>query len=101
MVRKQVAKGDGCYICSGPHSYAKCPELKNLGAILRQRKEKEAQEEDEVEETKKFGLISLCGAVTKQPLKPPRQEKPRQENPRHEEHRHVEQRPTEPKACGA
>ena len=51
-VRKQVAKGDGCYICSGPHCYSKCHELKSLGAILRERKEKEAQEEDEFEETK-------------------------------------------------
>ena len=34
------------------HVYAKCPELKKLGAILRERKEKEAHEKDEVEETK-------------------------------------------------
>ncbi|XP_027768531.1 protein DNA-DAMAGE INDUCIBLE 1-like [Solanum pennellii] len=94
MKKTQVAKGDGCYICGGPHVYAKCSELKNLGAILRERKEKEAQEEDEVEETKQLGLISLCGAVTKQPPKLPRQEKPRQE-----EQKHAEQGPAKSKAC--
>ena len=71
-VRKKFAKGDGCYICSRPNSYAKCPELKSLGVILRERKVKEGQEEDEVEETKQLGLISLCGAVTKKQSKSPR-----------------------------
>ena len=71
-MRKQVAKGDGYYICSGLHSYVKCPELKSLGAILREQKEKEDQEEDEVEESKQLGLLSLCGAVTKRPSKSPR-----------------------------
>ena len=82
-MRKQVSKGDGCYIYSGPHSYAKRPKLKSLGDILRERKEKEVQEEDEVEETKQLVLISLCGAVTKQPSKTPRKEKPRQAKPKH------------------
>ena len=60
-------------------------ELKSLGAILRERKEKEAQEEDEVGETKQLGLISLCGAITKKPSKTRRQEKPRQAKPKHAE----------------
>ena len=69
------------------HSYAKCHELKSLGAILRERKEKEAQEEDEVGETKQLGLINLCGPVIKQPSKTPRQEKPRQAKLKHAEQR--------------
>ena len=64
MRKTQVAKGYGFYICGGPHGYAKCPELKNLGAILRERKQKEAHEHDQIEETKQLGLISLCGAIT-------------------------------------
>ena len=38
----QNNKEDGFYICGGPHGYASCPEMKNLGAILRERKEKDA-----------------------------------------------------------
>ncbi|XP_015167081.1 uncharacterized protein, partial [Solanum tuberosum] len=30
--KAQTTKGDGCYICGGPHGYARCPEMKNLGA---------------------------------------------------------------------
>ena len=37
----QSSKGDGCYICGGPHDYARFPKLKNLGAILREWKKKD------------------------------------------------------------
>ena len=30
----KVAKRGGCYICGGPHDYARCPELKRRGVIL-------------------------------------------------------------------
>ncbi|XP_027769932.1 uncharacterized protein LOC107009291 [Solanum pennellii] len=70
-VRKtQVAKGDGCYICGGPHGYAGCPKLKSFSAILREQKEKEAHEQEQGAETTQLGLIGLCRAVTKQPEKP-------------------------------
>ncbi|XP_015158946.1 uncharacterized protein [Solanum tuberosum] len=46
-----------------------CPELKSLGAILRERKEKGAQEQEQGEGTTQLGLIGLCGAITKQPEK--------------------------------
>ena len=52
---------DGCFICKGMHGYKRCPELKSIGAILRERKEEKAQEE--VGETKQLGVVSLCGAV--------------------------------------
>lgn len=78
-----VRNPDGCYICKGSHSYKKCPQLKSLGAILRERKKKVAQEEDEVGETKPLGLINLCGAIIEQPSEVPRQEKPRQAQPKH------------------
>ena len=52
---------DGCFICKGLHGYKRCPELKNLGAILHERKEEKAQEE--VGETKQLGVVSLCRAV--------------------------------------
>ncbi|KAH0721380.1 hypothetical protein KY284_006410 [Solanum tuberosum] len=42
----------------------------NLGAILRERKEKGAQEQEQGEGTTQLGLIGLCGAITKQPEKP-------------------------------
>ncbi|XP_049394675.1 uncharacterized protein LOC125858961 [Solanum stenotomum] len=71
MERKiEVANKGGCYICGGPHGYARCPELKSLGAILRERKEKDAQEQGQGAETTQLGLIGLCGAITKQPEKP-------------------------------
>ena len=72
---------DGCFICKGPHGYKRCPELKNLGAILRERKEEKAQEE--VGETKHLGVVSLCGAVIEQPSSRPRQVEPRQAEPKH------------------
>ena len=52
---------DGCFIFKGPHGCKRCPELKSLSAILRERKEEKAQEE--VGETKQLGMVSLCGAV--------------------------------------
>ena len=61
----EVAKRGSCYICGGPHGYARCPELKSLGAILRKRKEKEAHEQEQGAETTQLGLIGLCGAITK------------------------------------
>ncbi|KAH0714291.1 hypothetical protein KY284_007196 [Solanum tuberosum] len=66
----EVANKSGCYIYGGPHSYARCPELKSLGAILRERKEKDAQEQGQGEGTTQLGLIGLCRAITKQPEKP-------------------------------
>ena len=42
--KTEVAKRGGCYICGGPHGYTRCPELKSLGAILQDRKEKKAHE---------------------------------------------------------
>ena len=46
---------DCSFICKGPHGYKRCPELKSLGAILRERKEVKAQ--DEVGETKQLGVV--------------------------------------------
>ena len=54
----------------GPHGYGRCPELKSLGANLRERKEKEAHEQEQGAETTQLGLIGLCGSITKQPEKP-------------------------------
>ena len=45
----------------GPHGYKRCPELKSLDVVLRERKEEKAQEE--VGETKQLGVVSLCRAV--------------------------------------
>ncbi|TMW91091.1 hypothetical protein EJD97_014797 [Solanum chilense] len=45
--KTEVAKRGGCYICGGPHGYARCLELKSFGAILRERKEKEAHEQEQ------------------------------------------------------
>ncbi|TMW81319.1 hypothetical protein EJD97_010398, partial [Solanum chilense] len=78
-----VRNQDGCYICSGPHSYKKCPQLKSLCATLRERKEEKSQEEDEVGETKQLGLINLCGAIINEPSKTPRRDMPRQAEPKH------------------
>ena len=74
---------DGLLICKRPHGYKRCPELKNLGAILRERKEKKAQEE--VGKTKQLGVVSLCGAAIEQPSTRPRQGKTRQAEPKHAE----------------
>lgn len=60
MRKTHVCKGDGCYTCGGLHGYASCPELKSLVFILRERKEKDEHEQDQVEETKKLGLKILC-----------------------------------------
>ncbi|XP_049358818.1 protein DNA-DAMAGE INDUCIBLE 1-like [Solanum verrucosum] len=68
--KTEVANKGGCYICGGPHGYARCPELKSLGAILREWKEKDAQEQGQGTETTQLGLIGLCGAITNQPEKP-------------------------------
>ena len=71
MERKtEVAKRGGFYICGGPHGYVRCPELKSLGAILQERKDKEACEQEQGTETTWLGLIRLGGAITKQPEKP-------------------------------
>ncbi|KAH0708953.1 hypothetical protein KY284_010380 [Solanum tuberosum] len=67
--KTKPTKGNSCYICSGPHGYARCPELKSLGAILREQNEKDAQEQGQGAETTHLGLIGLCGAITKQPGK--------------------------------
>ncbi|XP_049388521.1 uncharacterized protein LOC125852885 [Solanum stenotomum] len=68
--KAQTTKGDGCYICGGPHGYARCPEMKNLGAILRERKEKDAQEQGQDAGTTQLGMVGLCGAIAKQTEKP-------------------------------
>lgn len=64
-----------CFMCQGPHHYSKCPEMKNLGAILQQWKEQKAQAKEETEsgedsDTTHLGLIRLCGSITRQPEKP-------------------------------
>lgn len=66
----EISKRGGCYICGGLHSYARCPELKSVGAILRESKEKKAHEQEQGAETTQLGLIRLCRAITKQPEKP-------------------------------
>uniref|UniRef100_M1DYB6 Uncharacterized protein n=1 Tax=Solanum tuberosum TaxID=4113 RepID=M1DYB6_SOLTU len=42
---------------------ARFPELKSLCAILREQKEKDAQEKGQDAEMTKLGLIGLCGAI--------------------------------------
>ena len=32
--KTEVAKKGSCCICGGPRGYARCPELKSLGAVL-------------------------------------------------------------------
>ena len=63
--RVQTSKGDGCYICGGPHGYARCPEMKNLGSILRERKEKDSQEQGQDAGTTQLVMIVLCVAIVK------------------------------------
>ncbi|XP_055814079.1 UBA domain-containing protein Mud1-like [Solanum dulcamara] len=58
-------KGSGCYICGGPHGYARCLEIKNLGAILWERKDKEV-DQGQGSDTTQLGMIGLCGAIAKQ-----------------------------------
>ncbi|KAH0720278.1 hypothetical protein KY284_005308 [Solanum tuberosum] len=53
-----------------PQGYARCPELKSLGAILLEQKENDAQEQGQGAETTPLGLIRLCGAITKKQGKP-------------------------------
>ena len=66
MERKtEASKRGGCYICSRPHVYASFLELKSLGVILQERKEKDAQDQGQSVETTQLGLIGLCGAITK------------------------------------
>ncbi|TMW80365.1 hypothetical protein EJD97_020896 [Solanum chilense] len=55
--RTQSSKRDGCYICGGPHGYARCPEMKSLGAILRERKENDAQEQGKTAGTTQLGMV--------------------------------------------
>ena len=70
MDRKtEVSKRGGCYICGGPHEYERCSELKSLGAITREQKEKDAQDQGKGVETTQLGLIGLCEAITKKPRK--------------------------------
>ena len=57
--KTEVAKRGGCYIYSGPNSYSTCLEWKNLGAILRERKEKNTHEQEQGTETTQLGLIGL------------------------------------------
>uniref|UniRef100_M1AKD3 Uncharacterized protein n=1 Tax=Solanum tuberosum TaxID=4113 RepID=M1AKD3_SOLTU len=64
--KAQTTKGDGCYICGGPHGYAICPKMKNLGAILRERKENDAQEQGQNAGTTQLGMVGLCKAIAKQ-----------------------------------
>ena len=64
--RTQSSKGDECYICGGPHGYARCPEMKSLSAIVRERKEKEAQDKAKPADTTQLGMVGICGAIAKQ-----------------------------------
>ncbi|XP_055822010.1 uncharacterized protein LOC129890490 [Solanum dulcamara] len=63
--KEKTTKGNGCYICGGPHGYARCLEMKNLGAILRERKDKELDQGQGSDMTQ-LGMIGLCGAIAKQ-----------------------------------
>uniref|UniRef100_M1B5P3 Uncharacterized protein n=1 Tax=Solanum tuberosum TaxID=4113 RepID=M1B5P3_SOLTU len=63
--KAETAKRNGCYICGGSHDYARCPELKSLGAILRERKKKDAQDQGQGTKMTQLGLIGQCGAITK------------------------------------
>nr|XP_010320224.1 uncharacterized protein LOC104647157 [Solanum lycopersicum] len=64
--RTQSSRGDGCYICDEPHGYARCPEMKSLSAIVRERKEKEAQDKAKSADTTQLGMVGICGAIDKQ-----------------------------------
>ena len=44
--------------------------MKSLGAILRERKEKDAQEQGKEAGTTELGMVGLCGAIAKQTDKP-------------------------------
>uniref|UniRef100_M1DB53 Uncharacterized protein n=1 Tax=Solanum tuberosum TaxID=4113 RepID=M1DB53_SOLTU len=71
MERKaETTKRNGCYIYGGFYGYARCPELKSLGAILWEWKENKAQEPGQGSDTMQLGLIGLCGAITKQSERP-------------------------------
>ncbi|XP_049394692.1 uncharacterized protein LOC125858983 [Solanum stenotomum] len=48
----------------------RCPEMKNHGAILRERKEKDAQEQGQDAGTTQLGMDGLCGEIAKQTEKP-------------------------------
>lgn len=58
------------YICGRQHGYAKCLELKSIGAILRERIEKDAQEQRQGSSATQLGMIELCGAIAKHSEKP-------------------------------
>ncbi|XP_069145655.1 uncharacterized protein [Solanum lycopersicum] len=58
--RMQSSKGDRCYICGGPHGYARCLEMKSLSAIVRERKEKEAQDKVKTADTTQLGMVGIC-----------------------------------------
>ncbi|TMW92616.1 hypothetical protein EJD97_012790 [Solanum chilense] len=55
---------------SGPHGYARCTEIKNLGAMLRERKEMDAQEQWKDAGTMELGMVGLCGVIAKQTKNP-------------------------------
>ena len=44
--------------------------MKNLAAMLRERKEKDAQEQGQDVGTTQLGMVGLCGAIPKQTKKP-------------------------------
>ncbi|XP_069144439.1 uncharacterized protein [Solanum lycopersicum] len=64
--RTQSSKKDGCYICGRPHGYARCPEMKRHSAIIRERKEKEAQDKAKLADITQLGMVGICGAIAKQ-----------------------------------
>ena len=57
--KTEVAKRGGCHIYGVLHGYARCPELKSLSAILRERKEKEVREQEQGALMTQLGLIGL------------------------------------------
>ena len=65
--KTKVGKRGGCYICSGSHGYKRCAELKSLGVILRERKEKEEQEKEQGVEMTQLGFVGLWGDIAKHP----------------------------------
>ena len=44
--------------------------MKNLGAILCERKDKDAQEQGQDPRMTQLGMVGLCGVITKQTEKP-------------------------------
>ena len=64
--KRRPTKGEVCYIGSGPHGYAMCPKMKNLGSMLCKQKKKDAQDQRMDASTIQLGMVGLRGAIDKQ-----------------------------------